>query len=668
MGVPVSAAPSNHDRLDSWKEIAAYLGRSVRTVIRWEQTEGLPVYRHQHEKKSSVYAFRRELDAWWAGRRADLERETAPAATPPKRERVWILLAAAVTAVGVIGYAVWRRPVPAAEPLRPEVLTSYPGYQSLPTLSPDASHVAFTWSPPGMTNPDIYVQSMGSSEPRRLTEHPHIDFSPAWSPDGKWLAFLRRTPEWNTSILIIPASGGGERKVAELSMAHYMDATQLAWSPDGHWLTVPDYEGKDQGLFLMAVEGGTAIRLTSSGAPRGHMDPQFSPDGRHLAFRCENVECRSEICILDLGRALRPAGKPETITRLGVRATSPVWSSDGRSVIFSAGYFLSDSALYRVTVFPASARRQPPRKLVSEGPEQYSLAMSRQGGTLVYTRRQDDANLWIVEREKGAWKPARMLSVFASNRVERSPDLSPDGKLLAFASNRHGPMELWIGERDGSHLRQLTSFAMEAAWSVRWSPDGKKLAVSTGERGGALYVLDVVGGQPRKLASSALDPCWSPDGEWIFYWRAWTMPPGIFKIKAEGGAEVPVALAGCARPVLARDGRTLYLGVQGTRGKMPAATMSVSGIWSRPLSASSGEKLVVAGQFRSFALGPDGLFAITNTSPHRLEFYPFQGGPPEVLATLRDPYTGFTVSRDGNTVIFSSVDSMQTNLMLIKGM
>src|SRR5215468_123016 len=53
------------ERLDSWKEIAAYLRRDVRTVQRWEKKEGLPVHRHQHEKLGSVYAFRAELTQWF---------------------------------------------------------------------------------------------------------------------------------------------------------------------------------------------------------------------------------------------------------------------------------------------------------------------------------------------------------------------------------------------------------------------------------------------------------------------------------------------------------------------------------------------------------------------------------------------------------------------------
>jgi len=57
-------SPPSGKKLDSWGEIASYLGREVRTVQRWEQTEDLPVHRHEHKKKSTVYAYAGELDAW----------------------------------------------------------------------------------------------------------------------------------------------------------------------------------------------------------------------------------------------------------------------------------------------------------------------------------------------------------------------------------------------------------------------------------------------------------------------------------------------------------------------------------------------------------------------------------------------------------------------------
>ena len=59
--------PNACDRLDSWKEIAAYLRRSIRCVQRWERTEGLPVLRHWHANGATVYAYRHEVDNWWQG-------------------------------------------------------------------------------------------------------------------------------------------------------------------------------------------------------------------------------------------------------------------------------------------------------------------------------------------------------------------------------------------------------------------------------------------------------------------------------------------------------------------------------------------------------------------------------------------------------------------------
>ena len=80
------------DRLDSWKEIAVYLKRGVRTVQRWEKNEGLPVYRHLHKKLGSVYADKLELDAWWHNQRPHQKR-------PGKTERPLLDTAQASIAV-----------------------------------------------------------------------------------------------------------------------------------------------------------------------------------------------------------------------------------------------------------------------------------------------------------------------------------------------------------------------------------------------------------------------------------------------------------------------------------------------------------------------------------------------------------------------------------------
>ena len=70
------------DRLDSWKEIAAYLSRDVTTVQRWEKREGMPVHRHLHDRMGSIYASRAELDAWVRGRNLRIAQENGNDATP----------------------------------------------------------------------------------------------------------------------------------------------------------------------------------------------------------------------------------------------------------------------------------------------------------------------------------------------------------------------------------------------------------------------------------------------------------------------------------------------------------------------------------------------------------------------------------------------------------
>src|SRR5205823_6648983 len=93
MGEPSSGVlppmRSPDDRLDSWKEIAAYFHRDVKTVQRWERREGMPVHRHLHDRIGSVYAFSSELDTWSQGRRLRLkEEEKEHSAEPAADEEV----------------------------------------------------------------------------------------------------------------------------------------------------------------------------------------------------------------------------------------------------------------------------------------------------------------------------------------------------------------------------------------------------------------------------------------------------------------------------------------------------------------------------------------------------------------------------------------------------
>ena len=121
MGGPSVQAPSEGKRLDSWKEIAAYLNRDVTTVQRWEKREGMPVYRHVHDKRGSVYAVSQELDSWLENRRPveeeqpeviglgeDFRSHSAATRRGWGTRTVWWVVAAVVCVGLAAGYVVWR--------------------------------------------------------------------------------------------------------------------------------------------------------------------------------------------------------------------------------------------------------------------------------------------------------------------------------------------------------------------------------------------------------------------------------------------------------------------------------------------------------------------------------------------------------------------------------
>jgi TolB-like protein len=97
-------------RLDSWKEIAAYLKISERSARRWEKTEGLPVHRHRHQKRDAVYADPAELDAWWSHRGPRLAEQQRAETLRQRRLAWWVNLPLLAVVLAAAGYLAWQRP------------------------------------------------------------------------------------------------------------------------------------------------------------------------------------------------------------------------------------------------------------------------------------------------------------------------------------------------------------------------------------------------------------------------------------------------------------------------------------------------------------------------------------------------------------------------------
>jgi hypothetical protein len=117
-------------------------------------------------------------------------------------------------------------------------LTAYPGMQTQPSLSLDGSQVAFAWNGQKEDNFDIYVKVVGQGEPLRLTSNAALDLAPTWSRDGTRIAFLRFTSREHVIVLVIPALGGAERKLAEIKVSVIKYPATLAWTPDGNGVAI----------------------------------------------------------------------------------------------------------------------------------------------------------------------------------------------------------------------------------------------------------------------------------------------------------------------------------------------------------------------------------------------------------------------------------------------
>ena len=208
MGEPSLGTPQSQseDRLDSWKEIAAYLKRDVTTVQRWEKREGMPVHRHLHDRMGSVYASRAELDAWTRSRNLSAAQENGnvalpqPPAPPPRPETrtflsrwTFALPLAVAVAVLAIGASLWlhkteyfwRNPIADA---RFQTVSDFDGLEQAAAISRDGHLVAFLSDRDGHT--DVWLTQAGSGEFHNLTHgsapelvNPSIR-TLGFSPDG----------------------------------------------------------------------------------------------------------------------------------------------------------------------------------------------------------------------------------------------------------------------------------------------------------------------------------------------------------------------------------------------------------------------------------------------------------------------------------------------------
>ncbi len=452
---------------------------------------------------------------------------------------------ALIALVAGLGFWLFRQGRATLEtPLVPVPLTSYPGAECFPSFSPDGTQVAFDWrqAGPGQKS-HIYIKQIGVEPPSRLTNAAFDDFSPAWSPDGQFIAFLRQLSPGKSALILIPQRGGQERSLGEsqVTTGGDLEGPYLAWTPDSKWLVLPWAEsGKDGGgLFLLAVGTKEKRRLTTVG---GDTNPAFSPDGRVLAF--SRTEKSTDICLLQLAKNYEPQGAPERFVRTGeLFGLGMAWMPDGSEMICSSGSFTS-YGLWRVS----SSKGAKPRRLAVLSENARAPAVSRQGNRLAYMASKYQTGFWRIDFREPGHDPGAPFKLISSTRSDLAPTYSPDGKRIAFTSDRSGNYEIWVCNSDGSNAVQLT-FLGEATGGPRWSPDGQSIIFHTAEIGknSEIYAVSADGGAPRPLTTgpaSNMWPCWSRDGQWVYFRSNRSGSFQIWRMLAGGGKAIQITSSG----------------------------------------------------------------------------------------------------------------------------
>jgi Tol biopolymer transport system component len=293
-------------------------------------------------------------------------------------------------------------------------LTSYPGMEGTPSLSPDGSQVAFSWNGETKDNFEIYVKLVGPGQPWRLTTNPARDEQPSWSPDGRSIAFNRYVTESTADLMVIPALGGGERRLTTIMVmptTHPLMAA-LAWTPDGRWVVFSGRPSEDKpyGLWLTSLHHSETRLLTAnpgSSEESSDFSPTLSQDGRRLAFIRVTTVSQNAVYVLPLSAELTATSPPSRVTRANSGFLGVAWTPDGSGLLLSSGGHLGLSRLQRIGLGPTRLEPSGEPELLPFGENATAVTISKTG-RVVYAApnlgpqesQLSDAN------EGGCWKAA----------------------------------------------------------------------------------------------------------------------------------------------------------------------------------------------------------------------------------------------------------------------
>jgi Tol biopolymer transport system component len=663
-GTPPPERPPE-DRLDSWKEIAAYLNRDVTTVQRWEKREGMPVRRHLHDRVGSVYAFRADLDAWVRSRNLPSAQENgsnAPSPNPPvprsaistSLTRWMFVLPLAAVAALVIGASVWfqrteyfwRSPIATA---RFQTVTDFEGMEQAAAVSRDGHFVAFLSDRDGQM--DVWVTQVGSGQFHNLTRgsapelvNPSVR-TLGFSPDGSLVTFWVRRQDGsssgNISIWAVPTLGGQPKPylegVAEFDWSH--DASRLAYHTPGPGdpLFVSDGSRRSEDRPIFTAPAGLHCHF-----------PMWAPDAAFIYFVQGSLPDK-----LDIWRTTPAGGTPERITSHFARVTHPVLLNRRTLLYLATDPDGSGPWLYSMDV-----ERRVPRRLTSGLDRYTSLAASADGRRMVVTHASPKRTLWRLRIADSLTNvsaatrislttstgfsprlgPDYLLYVSATGttesiwklangagtelwsgqgaRVFGAPAISPDGRYVAFSVRQNRRALLYVMQADGTNARIVTD-SLDLQGAPAWAPDGQSITSAADDHGVShLFRVPVNGRSPVPFVKEySVDPAWAPDGRFVVY-----SGPDIgttFSVKA---ATIEAAAHPLPAMTLTRGARHLVFLPGGSHLVLLRGEIQHKNLWLIDLDTGVERQLTnITPDFdiRDFDISPDGREVVLERAQER---------------------------------------------------
>ena len=446
-------------------------------------------------------------------------------------------------------------------------LTSDPGEELFPKFSPDGRWIAFTGQSTGTRQ--VFVIGVDGGMPRQLTFHNDIGPLPYrggvdnqvldWTPDGKQVLFLSHRTPWSERIArpyLVPAAGGMETPlpIKESSAGSLSaDGTRYAFAPVmNEWREWKRYYGgRASDIWIYDLKRASAERITDNPA----IDQQPVWIGNTIYF-ASNRDRVINLFAYDLA-----SKQTRKVTNHDVFDVQ--WpSGDGSRIVYQNGgwIYLFDPAAGTSTKVPIRVEGDLPHTLPyfkNVTTDADFATLSPTGKRALLTARGD---VFSVPAEKGE---IRNLTESPGVR-EMAATWSPDGRSVAYLSDRTGEYEIYVRPADGSGPeRRVTTDGKIWRFPPSWSPDSKKLAF--GDKNRKLQWVDVATGKVREADQATrgdiTDYKWSPDSRWLAYTKAGeTTLPSIWLYSLDEGKarQLTSDLTAEGEPTWDPTGRYLY--------------------------------------------------------------------------------------------------------------